>query len=417
MGENAERLLRMAAPPVNDQQLLDLIRAADGTAFTELVRRHGPMVLGVCRRVLNHEQDAEDAFQATFLVLAKRATSVRNRQSVGAWLFGVAQHVAIRLRDKNRRRNRHERAIAHIPNPGSTDHDQAGWLALLEEELHRLPDKYKSPLVVCHIQGRTQEDAAKEMRLSLSTLRRRLEHARELLRVRLARRGVGLPIGLSGLMSLTVVMPSGLAETTSRAVAAFILGERGTVPATLAQGVLTMMAQVKLKLVTGAVLAVTVAVGLWYTADGSPRADAGGQVRSIDKSLPDGARPEAKQPEQKQKPVDDRIKPGDRLRIVIGNGVPDVPNDGVLLVEPSGKIALHPAYGRVEIGGVSPEEAETIIRKHLVESVGLKRPLVQVTRYDAVKDDNRIAALEARVKVLEIAVSKLSEEIAGVPKK
>jgi RNA polymerase sigma factor (sigma-70 family) len=409
----------MATPPVTDQQLLGLITvAANDAAFTELVRRHGPMVLGVCRRVLKHEQDAEDAFQATFLVLAKRATSVRNRQSLGAWLFGVAQQVALRLRDKNRRRNRHERAIAHLSNPGSTDHDQSEGLALLEEELHRLPDKYKSPLITCHLQGRTQEDAAREMRLSLSTLRRRLEHARELLRVRLARRGVGLPIGISGLMSLTVVMPSGLAETTSLAVAAFTMGERGTVPATLAQGVLTMMTQVKLKLVTGAVLAVTVAVGLWYTADGSPRADAGGQFLPIDKSPPDTARPAANPPEPKQKPVDDRIKPGDRLRILIPNGVPGTSNDGVFLVEPSGKIALDPAYGgRVEIGSVSLEEAEAIIRKHLEEKVGLKRPMPQVTRYDPMNDDSRVAALEARVKVLEIALSKLSDKVAEFNKK
>jgi polysaccharide export outer membrane protein len=264
MGENAERLLRMVTPSVPDQQLLDLIiQAADETSFTELVRRHGPMVLGVCRRVLKHEQDAEDAFQATFLVLTKRAASLRNRQSLGAWLFGVARHVALRLRDKNHRRNRHEREPAKLSAVESAEPDREGWLTLLEEELHRLPDKYKAPLIASHLLGRTQEETANELRLSLSTLRRRLEYARELLRERLMRRGVGLPICLSSLASLSVVLPAGFAETTSRAAVAFIMGERGTAPAVLAQGVLTMMTQVKLKMIAGAVLTLAVGAGMW----------------------------------------------------------------------------------------------------------------------------------------------------------
>jgi len=418
MGENSQRLLRMATPPVTDQQLLELITGmADEGAFTELVRRHGPMVLGVCRRVLKQEQDAEDAFQATFMVLTKRATSLRSRQSLGAWLFGIARHVALRLRDKNRRRDRHERAAAGLSVDCSRDSDQMGWLALLEEELQRLPDKYKSPLITFHLQGRTQDETAKEMHLSLSTLRRRLEQAGELLRARLIRRGVGLPVGISGLASLTVDISSSFAETTSRAAAAFIKGERGTVPASLAQGVLTMMKLMKLKLLTVAVLAIAATIGLWYTVHASQQAVAEAQDRPIEKVPADAVRPAENQPEPKQKAGDDRIKPGDRLHIVIQYGIPDAQNDGVFLVEPSGKVALDPTYGRVAIGGLSPEEAETFIRKHLVDKVTLKRPLIQVTRYDPVNDDKRIAALEARVKVLEAALSKLNNEVAELRKK
>lgn len=435
MGENAERLLRMATPPASDQQLLDLIiQSADDLAFTELVRRHGPMVLGVCRRVLNHEQDAEDAFQAAFLVLAKRASSLRNRQSLGSWLFGIARHVALRLRDKNRRRGRHENTGESVAADGSTDSATVESLALMEEELHRLPDKYKSPLITCYLHGRTQEDTAKEMRLSLSTLRRRLEEAREILRARLTRRGVSLPIGLTGLMSLTVAMPAGFAETTSRAALAFITGERGTTPAVLAQGVLAMMTQTKLKLITGAVLAIAIAGGLGYSTYGSSRADAGGQSGPADKnSSPDVVRTAGNQQDPKQKQVDDpfkqnnhnksvdvvkmddRIKPGDRLRILIKNGFTDAINDGVFTVEQSGKVALDPVYGgRIEIGGKTPEEVENILRGHLAKF--LKNPLIQVTRYEPLNDDNRVAALEARVRVLETAVSKLSDEIA-IPRK
>jgi Polysaccharide biosynthesis/export protein len=212
------------------------------------------------------------------------------------------------------------------------------------------------------------------------------------------------------------VMPSGFAETTTRAAAAFIMGERGTAPAVLAQGVLTMMAQMKLKLLAGVVLGIAATTGLWFSANGSPPVDAGGQVRPTDKPAPGAVPPAANQPEAKQKPADDRIKPGDRLRIQIPNGIPGVQHDGVFLVEPSGKVALDPAYGRIEIGGLSPEEAVAVIRKHLEEKVRMKNPLVQVTRYDPAKDDNRINALEARVKVLETALSRLSDQVAELRK-
>ena len=178
-----------------------------------------------------------------------------------------------------------------------------------------------------------------------------------------------------------------------------------------------MLTLMKLKVLAVAVLAIAAMIGLWYGAYASQQVDADGQDRPIEKVPADAVHPAANQPEPKQKAADDRIKPGDRLRIVIQNGIPDAQNDGVFLVEPSGKLALDPTYGRVAIGGLSPEDAETFIRKHLVDKVTLKGPLVQVTRYDPVNDDKRVTALEARVKVLEAALSKLSNEVAELRKK
>src|SRR5262245_16192805 len=141
MGGDLRRLLRLAEPPA-DHNLPGQLPGRDGDALAELVRRHGPAVLGVCRRVLGHEQDAEDAFQATFLVLAKKAGSVRS-PLVGAWLFGVARHVALRLRDKERRRRRHESAAARPE--AAPDTEAADWLGVLDEEVGNLPDRYRGP--------------------------------------------------------------------------------------------------------------------------------------------------------------------------------------------------------------------------------------------------------------------------------
>src|SRR6185369_15309831 len=132
----------------------------DADAFAALVARHGPMVLGVCRRVVGDAHDAEDAFQATFLVLARRAGAIRKQASVGSWLFGVAQRIAVKARARVARGDR-ERRSATMPSNETSDELTWGELrAVLDEEIGRLPEKYQSAVVLCHLEGKSYEQAA-----------------------------------------------------------------------------------------------------------------------------------------------------------------------------------------------------------------------------------------------------------------
>jgi RNA polymerase sigma factor (sigma-70 family) len=173
--------------------LLRFSQAQDEAAFTDLVRRHGPMVQGVCRRVLGHEQDAEDVFQSTFLVLARKAGSARWQESVGAWLYEVARRLACKARGQR------ERSLqCQPPAPSRSILDPLDEITLgeaqrvLDEELSRLPRCYRAPLVLCHLEGATRDEASQQLGWALTTFRRRLKRGQELLRSRLARRGLDL---------------------------------------------------------------------------------------------------------------------------------------------------------------------------------------------------------------------------------
>src|SRR5262249_13010396 len=150
---------RVAQPP--DGQLLERYTARrEEAAFATLVRRHGPMVLGVCRSVLRHEQDAEDAFQATFLVLARNADSIRQPEAAAGWLYEVAYHVAVKaLADAARRRTQERRATPLAPADPTLDMTLRDLRRVLHEELRRLPEKYRLPLVLCYLEGRSHEEA------------------------------------------------------------------------------------------------------------------------------------------------------------------------------------------------------------------------------------------------------------------
>src|SRR5262245_30364314 len=188
----------------------------DQAAFDALMQRHGPMVLSVCRRVLRHTQDVEDTFQATFLVLVRDAGSIRNRESVASWLYNVAYHLALRLRADDEGRARLER---REDTRGAVPPEvEAAWRelqAVLDEELARLPEKYRAPLVLCYLEGKTHEEAARELRWPTGTVKGRLARARELLSRRLTRRGLGPSVG-----SFAVVLA---ANTPSAAVPAPLL--------------------------------------------------------------------------------------------------------------------------------------------------------------------------------------------------
>jgi RNA polymerase sigma factor (sigma-70 family) len=185
-------------------------------AFAQLVRRHGPMVLGVCRRLLRCEADAEDAFQATFLVLACKAATIRPPGMVGNWLHGVASRTALAARRAAALRREKERACMSVtPGPAPASDET---LALLHEELARLPDRYRRALVLCDLEGKSHQDAAKELCCAPGTIASRLARGRTLLGRRLARRGVAL--SAAALASLLVAgtgaaqVPEALVTTT-----------------------------------------------------------------------------------------------------------------------------------------------------------------------------------------------------------
>src|SRR5262249_34368415 len=150
---------------LTDGELLEAhLRRRDEAALAALVRRHGSMVWGVCRRVLHNHHDAEDAFQATFLVLVRKAASIVPRDMVGNWLYGVAHQTALKARTTTAKRRRRERTLTGMPEPAMAE--QPVWRdlqPLLDEELSRLPDKYRAVIVLCDLEGKTRKEAARQL--------------------------------------------------------------------------------------------------------------------------------------------------------------------------------------------------------------------------------------------------------------
>ncbi len=249
---------------LSDEQLLDRFAAhRDETAeeaFAELVQRHGPMVLGACRRILGDAHDAEDAFQATFLVLARKAGSVLRREKVANWLYGVAVRTAREARTRSaRRRTREERVSTPIhvepPDDGSPDELRA----ILDEELARLPARYRGPVVLCELEGLSRPEAARRLNIPEGTLSSRLSRAKTQLRDRLARRGVTIPaVALSTALireAQAVSLPLSLIEATVQAATHVAAGASATAVlsasvASLSEGVLQAMLFTKLKAIS-----------------------------------------------------------------------------------------------------------------------------------------------------------------------
>ena len=166
-----DRVVRQLCGPTDRDLLAGFASRGDHAAFAELVRRHGPMVLRTCRRTLRHEEDAEDAFQATFLVLAEKAGSVRKTEALGSWLHGVAHRVALRARRDAGRRRAHEREARPMPTTaGTRDADWREVQAALDEEIRALPEKYRAPFVLCFLEGRSRAEAAAELGLEEGTV-------------------------------------------------------------------------------------------------------------------------------------------------------------------------------------------------------------------------------------------------------
>jgi RNA polymerase sigma factor (sigma-70 family) len=223
---------------LDDQRLLDIFRnQRDELAFATLVHRHGPVVFGVCRRILQNEQDAEDAFQSTFLVLAKKADSIRRSESLDSWLYKVAYRLALRLRSRVAQQQMEE--IPDVPARSGDAASDLSWRELrvvLDEELQKLPEKYRAPLVLCYLIGKTRDEAAEELGLTVGAVKGRLERGRQLLADRL--RGRGLPLSAALLATLlaqgegAAAMTASLARATAHAAVLFLSGApAGVIPA------------------------------------------------------------------------------------------------------------------------------------------------------------------------------------------
>jgi RNA polymerase sigma factor (sigma-70 family) len=251
------RQLHSCIDALSDAQLLtQFVTARDEAAFAALVRRHGRMVLGVSRRVLNQVQDAEDVFQATFLVLARQAHRVVRRETVGSWLYRVAYRTALDAKAMRERRRAKEGQAGNLRAPEGSPVDVQDWRPILDEELSGLPDKYQAPLVLCDLESRSRKEAAEQLQIPEGTLSSRLAKARKLLAVRLARRGVTLTVGAIasalGQDALSAAVAGPLAAQTASIATLVINGQTATVSAPVAllmKGALKTMFLAKFKMV------------------------------------------------------------------------------------------------------------------------------------------------------------------------
>jgi RNA polymerase sigma factor (sigma-70 family) len=265
-------LLRDGTERTDGQLLEDYISRRDEVAFAALVQRHAPMVWGVCRRVLRHTHDAEDAFQATFLVLVRRAASIVPREMVVNWLHGVAHRTALNARATAVRRTHRERPVPEVPEPAVTEPELWRDLQpLLDEELNRLADRYRVVLVLCDLEGKTRKEAAQQIGVPEGTVAGWLARARVMLAKRLTQRGIALSSGaLAEVLVQNAVSagaPSAVVSSTIRAAGLFAAGPvvaRDAIPvrvAALTEGVLKAMFPRKLRTISVVLASIVLAVG------------------------------------------------------------------------------------------------------------------------------------------------------------
>jgi RNA polymerase sigma factor (sigma-70 family) len=260
------------------QLLASFIDKKDESAFEALVHRHGPMVFGVCRRVAGNYHDAEDAFQATFLVLARKAPSVRPRERVANWLHGVALRTAMKAKTMTGKRRVREKQVTEMPEPEAAQQDQWRDLQpLLDQELNGLPEYYRLPILLCDLEGKTIKEATGQLGWPQGTLATRLARGRKLLAKRLTNRGIVLSAGsLAAVVSQKVAsagVPASLVASTMKAVTVFAAGQAaasGAISPTVAalmEGVLKTMLINRLKVLTAVLLAVgvlTISTGMLH---------------------------------------------------------------------------------------------------------------------------------------------------------
>jgi RNA polymerase sigma factor (sigma-70 family) len=273
-----------------DRQLLQLFTGRDRTAaelaFAVLVKRHGPMVFRACQAILHNPHAAEDAFQGTFLVLARKAARLWVRSSLGPWLLSVARRVAYCARTDASRRRAHERTAAELAAPATEDRQWDDRNVILHEELGRLPEKYRTAVLLCDLEGLTQEQAARHLGWPGGTVRSRLARGRHQLRYRLTRRGMAPTVVLAGQTPIIDMASVSLVEKTVHAALQIASG-RADIGATasamaLMEGVLKIMSFSNLKMTASVALASALLCGtglMGYRAMGLPQAPAAAGIQ------------------------------------------------------------------------------------------------------------------------------------------
>jgi RNA polymerase sigma factor (sigma-70 family) len=283
--------LRQSLSPtgIADGQLLkSFITERDEAAFAALVRRHGPMVLGVCRRILRNPHDSDDAFQATFLVLVQKARWVTNQQALAAWLYTVAYRSALQVQLRNRRRQNRERQVA-MRHPETKTPEAQDWQPVLDRELNRLPEKYRAPLILCDLQGQPRREAARQLRLAEGTLSSRLATARRMLAQRLRRHGITLSGGALAvsLAEASAGVPPALVALTTQSALLVAAGHIAAVSTSIGlvmKGTVQTMFLAKLKTTLTTVLvlvlgAATLVYGARGQSDEGAKPKAAGQPK------------------------------------------------------------------------------------------------------------------------------------------
>jgi RNA polymerase sigma factor (sigma-70 family) len=374
------------ATGATDEQLLERFTTgrelSAESAFSTLVERHGPMVLRVCRGVLRDTHDAQDAFQATFLILARKARTIRKRDALGSWLHGVALRVASCARAASARRRRHEQHAAE--RPVAVEEGPRDWEPLLQEEIGRLPERYRAAVVLCDLQGLTHEQAAGQLGCPIGTIKSRQARGRDRLRSRLTRRGLA-PTAV-GMLPTTLVLPPTLIDSTARAAARYAASKlvaAGTVSAavaTLIEGTLMTMLGTKLKIAALLVLSMGVVGGGAGVLLGQDRADSAKVENAA------AARPKA----------------------------PAIAENEQLLLEPDlatlRKRILEAARQRLETQRPFYEQGRITIDRYLETS----RQLMKAEILTSVSEKEKVAAAKAHYdRVKEVLQREKAEFVAG----
>jgi RNA polymerase sigma factor (sigma-70 family) len=322
-------LLRDGAGLTDEQMLENYISRRDEAALAALVQRHGPMVWGVCRRVLTNYHDAEDAFQATFLVLVRRAASIASPELLANWLYGVAHQTAIKARATVARRKMRERQVTEMPEPAGVEQDLWNDLQpLLDQELSRLPDKYRGIIVLCDLEGKTRKEAAGQLGCAEGTVASRLARARIMLAKRLTERGVALSGGAFAAVlaqqAASAGVPYSVVDSTIKAASLLAAGKAAATGAisvkiaALTEGVIKAMLLSKLR------AAIAVVLILAFVATGATILTCRTEAGQDDKK-PEGAAG----PPTTAKPVAERQQVPNKI-LVVREGI-------VALIDPDGK--------------------------------------------------------------------------------
>jgi RNA polymerase sigma factor (sigma-70 family) len=277
-------MLRQDFDALTDGELLgDYVTHADPAAFEALVCRHGPMVLGVCRRILGNAADAEDAFQATFLVLVRKARSIEPRGQVSHWLYGVARNTALKARARNRQRAAREREVGARVADTTTPEREEWLISLLDEALSGLPEKYRIPIVMCHLQGKTIQEVARDLDWPPGTVACRLARGRDMLGRRLARQGQVLPAALPAVAVPVPLLAATVQGATQLAGGQALAAVASPAIVALMEGVLRTMLLTKLK---SALLMLALLVGVGVSVALFPAAQATGQPTQGKEGVP-----------------------------------------------------------------------------------------------------------------------------------